>query len=77
MGCLEHAIELREKLRYSKEDEMDPELSEEEKREIELDIREGERELSELIGDYKKPEEWEKIEKWMDTLDCMLLDEKV
>lgn len=75
MGCLEHAIELREKLRYSKEDVLDPELTEEEKREIVQDIREVEKELTELMGDYKMAEEWEKIEAWKDRLDCMLLEE--
>jgi len=53
MGCLEHAIELWEKLRYSKEDVVDPELSEEEKEEIEQDIMEVEKELSEIIKSQK------------------------
>ena len=77
MGGLEHAIELREKFKCSREDAVDPELTKEEKSEIAQDIQEVEKELTELIGDYKNPDEWKKVERWKDRLDQLMIEENM
>ena len=77
MGCLGHAIELREKLKYSREDVVDPELTMEEKSEIAQDVREVEKELSELMGKYINPDEWKKIERWKGALDQLMIEENI